>query len=64
MSSEKSIKIKEEDIIAKSPEINISVNIVCFKFLDSYGFLDASLYTLSTPGVGTLFRKRAKIHLL
>ena len=48
MSSEKGIKIKEEDFIAKSAEKYISVKIGCLKFLDSYIFLDASLDILST----------------
>ena len=48
MSSEKGIKIKEEDIIAKSSEIYMSVKIGCLKFLDSYRFLDASLDKLFT----------------
>ena len=48
MSSEKGIKIKEEDIIAKSSENYVSVKIGCLKFLDSYRYLDASLDKLST----------------
>ena len=48
MATAKNIRIKEEDIIAKSPEIYISVKIVCLKFLDSYRFLDASLDKMST----------------
>ena len=48
MSSLKGIKIKGEDIIAKSSENYISVKIGCFKFLDSFRFLDGSLDKLST----------------
>ena len=48
MASERGIKIKEEDILAKSSEKYVSVKIGCFKFLDSYRFLDASLDKLST----------------
>ena len=43
MPSEKRIKIKEEDIIAKSSENYIPVKIRCLEFLDTYRFLDASL---------------------
>ena len=42
MSSEKSIKIKEEGITAKSSKNYISGKIGCLKFLDSYRCLDAS----------------------
>ena len=48
MSSEKGIKIKKEDIIANSSENYISVKMGCLKFLDTYRFLDASLYKLPT----------------
>ena len=48
MSSEKGIKMKEEDIIAKSSENYISVKIRCLKFVNSYRFLDAKLDKLST----------------
>ena len=48
MSSEKGIKIKEEDIIAKSSENFISVKIGCLEFLDSYILFDANLDILST----------------
>ena len=59
MSSEKGIKMKEEDIIAKPSENYISVEIGCLKFLDSYRFLDASvdkLYTTlkSFPSLGAI----------
>ena len=47
MSSEKGIKIKEEDIIAKSSENFISVRIGRLKFLDSHRFFDASSDKLS-----------------
>ena len=47
MATKKNIKINENDIIAKSSENYISVKIGCLKFLDSYRFLDASLYKLS-----------------
>ena len=48
MATRKNLQINEHDIIAKSSEIYISVKIGCLKFLDSYGFLDASLDKLST----------------
>ena len=47
MATEKNLKIKKKDIIAKSSEIYISVKIGCLKFLDGYRFLDASLDKLS-----------------
>ena len=43
MATEKNIKIKENDIIAKSSENYKSVKKGCLKFLDSFGFLNASL---------------------
>ena len=48
MATEENIKIREKDIIAKSSEYYISVEIGCLKFLDSYRFLYASLDKLST----------------
>ena len=48
MASEKGIKGEKEDNIAESSEKNISFKKGCSKFLDSLGFLDASLDTLST----------------
>ena len=48
MASEKNIQMKEEDIIAESSEIYISVKIGYLMFLDSYRFLDAILDKLST----------------
>ena len=48
MATKKNIKINENDIIAKSSENYISVEIGCLKFLDSYRFLDASLDKIST----------------
>ena len=48
MATAKNIRIKEEDIIAKSSENYISLKIGCLKFLDSYRFLDASLDKLSS----------------
>ena len=48
MATKKKIKKNENDIVAKSSENYISVKIGCLKFLDSYGFLDASLDKLST----------------
>ena len=42
MATAKSIKSKEEDMIAKSSENYISVKIGCLKIFDSYRFLDAS----------------------
>ena len=48
MSNEKGIKIKEEDMIAKSSENYISVKIGCLEFLDNFRFVDASLDNLST----------------
>ena len=48
MANEKSIKINENGILAKSPEKYISVKLGCLKFLDSYRFLDASLDKLCT----------------
>ena len=47
MATEKNIKINENDIIDKSSENHLSVEIGCLKFLDSYRFLDASLDNLS-----------------
>ena len=47
MATAKNIRKNENDIIAKSSEIYISVKIGCLKFLDSYRFLDASLDKLS-----------------
>ena len=47
MATEKGIKIKEEDIIAKSSEKYTSVKIGSLEFLDRYRFLDASLDKLS-----------------
>ena len=44
----KNIKINENDILAKSSEIYISVKIGYLTFLDSYRFLDPSLDKLST----------------
>ena len=43
MASDKGIKIKEEDIIAKSSEKNRSFEIGYVLFLGSYRLLDASL---------------------
>ena len=48
MATKKNIKIKENDIIAKSSEKYISVKIGCLKFLDSYRFLYASVDKIST----------------
>ena len=47
MLSDKSIKINEEDVIAKSSKKDIAVRKDCLKFLDSHRFLDASLDELS-----------------
>ena len=48
MATNKSNKINENDIIAKSSENYVSVKMGCVKFLDSYRFLDAGLDNLST----------------
>ena len=48
MATAKNIKIKEEDIIAKSSENYRSVKTGCLKFLARYSFLDASLEKLPT----------------
>ena len=48
MATERNIKIREEDIIAKSSENYISVKIGCLKFLDSYRFLDDNSDKLAT----------------
>ena len=45
---QKNIRIKEEDIIAKSSEIYMTVKIGCLKFLVRYKFSDASLDNLAT----------------
>ena len=47
MATAKSIKLNENDIIAKSSENFISVKIRCLNFLDGYRFLNASLDKLS-----------------
>ena len=47
MATEKNIKIKENDITAKSSENYISVKLGCLKILESYRFLDASVHKLS-----------------
>ena len=48
MATAKDINVNENDIIAKLSESYICVKSGCFKFLDSYKFLDASLDKLST----------------